>query len=88
MDLNVAGVNRNYENGSVSSATVSFQDYQIGNSLNAQVALATADLGDKSWSSVSDDDLIAISKKIVAGWINLDGSSTEKAAEEATTPAS
>ena len=87
MELNVSGVSRNYEAGVLSSAMVSFQDYQAGNSLNAQVALSTSDLDGKEWSAMSDDDLIEISKKIVAGWLNPDGSSTETKGNE-TTPAS
>ena len=86
--LNVSGVNRGYANGTLSSASVSFQSYEDGNNLNATVAIATTDLGDKQWSAMSDDDFIAIGKKIVAGWLNPDGSSAEKAAQEDTTPAS
>lgn len=78
MELNVSGVSRNYESGVLSSAIVSFQDYQAGNSLGAQVALSTSDLDGKAWSAMSDNDLIEISKKIVAGWLNPDGSSAEK----------
>ena len=87
MELNVTGVNRGYANGTLNSASVSFQSYESGNSLNANVAIATDDLDDKAWSAMSDDDLITISKKIVAGWLNPDGSSAEKAAQEDATPA-
>lgn len=87
MKLNVSGVNRGYANGTLNSASVSFQSYESGNSLNANVTIATDDLDGKTWSAMSDDDLITIGKKIVAGWLNPDGSSAETVGDE-TTPAS
>ena len=87
MDLNVTGVNRNYQGGALNSASVNFQSYESGNNLNATVAIATENLDGKAWSAISDDDLITIGKKIVAGWLNPDGSSAETAGGE-TTPAS